>query len=387
LNTFIGEKNMENESFGGMFADILKNGFKTRRTLAIAIVVPIIVLIIIGYIVTMVGTAEPVTIGVVNNDNGIGTVNAATSIINELKGQTNVTVVSISQADVNSDLKNSKIDAAIIFPSNFTMNLAQKNAQLSIEIEGTDPSKAMLINQAVSTSVTDVAAKSANVTSPLKINVSSLYGTGLNFTNLFMYRFMTLLTLILPLVVALLAILEDKSTGVFQRRAASPIKVALAYSLALWIFGIITSLIILAFITYIMGLTIVGDVWNAALLMFTIALVGSSLGVLFTSITRTKNQAFGLFALVLVLQIIFSGLFITVTKFGHYTQLLSYSLPLTYGLNAMKSVLIRGFTLTDVATDITALAIIIVIALVVSMIGLKTIQKNKLNEPNEIIKS
>lgn len=371
---------MENESFGEMFANILKNGFKRRQTLAIAIVVPIIVLIIIGYIVTMVGTAEPVTIGVINNDNGIGTVNAASSIITELKGQTNVTVVSISRDDVNSDLKNGKIDAAVIFPADFTMLLAQKNAQLSIELEGTDPSKAMLVNQAVSTSVTDVAAKSANVTSPLKINVNSLYGTGLNFTNLFMYRFMTLLTLILPLVIALLTVLQDKTTGVFQRRASSPIKAALAYSLGLWIFGIIASLLILAFVTYIMGLTIVGDVWNAAILMFFVALVGGSLGVLFTSITKTNNQAFGLFGLIMVLQIVFSGLFITVTKFGHYTQLLSYSLPLTYGLNAMKSVLIRGFTLTDVGTDITALAVMIVIALALSMIGLKIKQKNIANE-------
>jgi hypothetical protein len=44
------------------------------------------------------------------------------------------------------------------------MNLAQKNAQLSIVLEGTNPSKAMLVNQAVSASVTDVAAKSANIT-------------------------------------------------------------------------------------------------------------------------------------------------------------------------------------------------------------------------------
>jgi ABC-2 type transport system permease protein len=97
----------------------------------------------------MVGTAEPVTIEVVNNDNGIGTVNAATSIINEINGQTNVTVVSINKKDANNDLKNGKIDAALIFPANFTMNLAQKNAQISIELEGTNPSKALLVNQAV----------------------------------------------------------------------------------------------------------------------------------------------------------------------------------------------------------------------------------------------
>lgn len=368
---------MENESLGEMIVNIFKNGFKNRQTLGIAIVVPIIVLIIIGYIVTMAGTVEPVTIGVVNNDNGIGTINAASSIIDELKGKENVTVVSVSQDEVNSDLKNRTIDAAVIFPANFTMNLAQKNAQLSVVLEGTNPSKAMLVNQAVSTSVTDVAAKSANITSPLKINVTSLYGTGLNFTNLFMFRFMTLVVLIVSLIIALRTIIEDKKTGIFQRRAASPIKAALAYTLGLCIFGFIAALIVLAFVIYIMGLTIVGDVWSASLLMFLIALVGISLGVLITSITRTRNQAFGLLGLIIILQIIFSGLFIAVTKFDYYTQLLSYSLPLTYGLDAMQSVLIRGFTLGDVGTDITALAIFIIIALALSMIGLRIVQKTE----------
>jgi ABC-type multidrug transport system permease subunit len=125
-----------------------------------------------------------------------------------------------------------------------------------------------------------------------------------------------------------------------------------------------------------MGVTIVGDAANAVILMFLIALVGISLGVLAATITRTKTQAFGIFGLIIVLQVIFSGLFIPVTRFDYYTQLLSYSLPLTYGLDAMKSVLIRGFTLGDVGTDITALAVIFVVALVLSMIGLKTVQKS-----------
>ena len=130
-----------------------------------------------------------------------------------------------------------------------------------------------------------------------------------------------------------------------------------------------------------MGLTIVGDVCSAALLMFLIALVGISLGVLITSITKTRTQAFGLLGLIIILQIIFSGLFIVVTKFGYYTKLLSYSLPLTYGLDAMQSVLIRGFTLGDVGTDITALAIIIVVTLTLSMIGLKIVQKPNKSVP------
>lgn len=366
---------MENENFGTMTANILKKGFKNKQTLGIAVVAPLIVLIILGYMVTMAGYTEPVKIGVITNDKGIGNVNAATSIIDEIKNQENVTVVYINENDVKNDLNDKTITAALIFPENFTMSLAKKNADLNLELEGTDQSTNMLVNKLVSTSASAVAAKSANVTSPLKINVNSLYGDGFNFTDLFMYRFMTLVTLILSIILGLFSVLGDKDDNVFKRRAGSPVKAVLAYITGLSIFGLILALIVLAFGIYIMGITIVGNTGSAVLLMFLIALVGLSIGIFIASITRTKTQSFGLFGLILILQIIFSGTFVPVSKFAYYAQLISYSLPLTYSLDAMKSIFVKGFTLGDIGTDITALVLIFVMAIIFSMIGLKTVQK------------
>lgn len=368
---------MENESFGTMAANILKNGFKTKKTIGIAVIVPIIVLIILGYIVTMAGYTEPVKIGVINNDKGIGNVNAATNIIDEIKNQENVSVVYINENDIKNDLNDKTITAALIFPENFTTSLAQKNANLNLVLEGTDQSTNMLVNKVVTISVSAVAAKSANVTSPLNMSVDNLYGEGLNFTDLFMYRFMTLVTLILSIILALFSVLEDKEHEVFNKRVRSPIKTVLAYITGLSIFGLILALIVLAFGIYAMGITIVGNTLSAALLLCIIALVGLSIGVLIASITRTRTQGLGLFGLVLVLQIIFSGTFIAVSKFDHMTQLISYSLPLTYSLDAMKGILVKGFTLGDIGTDLTALAVISVAVLILSMIGLKTVQKSE----------
>ena len=233
----------------------------------------------------------------------------------------------------------------------------------------------MLVNKAVTTSVSAVAAKSANVTSPLSITVDSLYGNGLDFTDLFMYKFMTIVTLILSILLGLFTVLGDKGTEIFKNRTSTPIKTVLAYITGLSIFSLILALIVLAFAIYVMGITIVGKTGSAALLIFMIALVGLSIGVLIASITRTKTQGMGLFGLVLILQIIFSGIFVPVSKFDSLTQLISYSLPLTYSLDAMKSIFVKGFTLGDIGTDLTAMAIIFVIALLMSMIGLKTVQK------------
>lgn len=366
---------MSKNSFIEMTADVFKNGLKNKQTIGIAIIAPILIMIVLGYMVTMAGTPDPVKIGVVNYDNGIGNVSASSSIIEDLKAQDNVTVVSISQNEINQDLNDKTITAALIFPENFTMDLVRKNAQLNLTLEGTDQAMNIMASKAISNSVTAVASRSANISQPLKLNVNSLYGNGLDFTDLFMYRFMVLVTLILSTIIALVNILHDKKTGAFEKMSKTPVKSVLAYIFGLCLFGFIIVLIVLAFLIYILGVTIVGSLTIAALVMFLISLVGISLGVLFTSITRTNNQAFGLFAVILVLQVIFGGLFIPVSRFDYYTQFVSYSLPFTYALDALKSITIRGFTLTDVGTDIMALLAIFILAVIISVIGLRFVQK------------
>jgi len=369
---------MENDSFGGMVVSTIKNGFKTKTPIGIAILAPIIIMIVLGYMVTTAGTTETVNIGVVNQDQGLGNITAASSIIDELKGQDNVKLISISQNEINSNFKDGSIDAALIFPESFTRDLAmKKNVEVSLQVEGTDQVKAALVNRALLNSTMEMAAKSGNAAIPLTINSESFYGKGLDFTNLFIYRIMALVTLLISAIIALFAVLGDKNSNRFSRMSASPVKAATAYILGISVFAFLAALIVLAYVIYVMGITIVGNTGSAALLMLLIALVGVSLGVFAATVTRTERQAFGLFGLIIILQILFGGLLIPVARFDYYIQLFSYVLPLTYSLDAMPSIVIRGFSLGDVGTDITALVIIFFVALVLSMIGLKAGQNQE----------
>jgi len=117
--------------------------------------------------------------------------------------------------------------------------------------------------------------------------------------------------------------------------------------------------------------------------MLLIALAGVSLGVLAASFARTERQAFGLFGLLIILQVLFGGLFVPVTRFDYYVQIVSYSLPLSYGLDAMKSVVIRGFSLGDVGMDIIAIVAIIIVASVLAAISLKIRQNGAIKEMND----
>ena len=368
---------MENEGFGRMIGNVIKNGFKRKVPIGMAVFGPIIIMIVLGYMVTIAGTADTVNIGVVNNDQGLGNVNVASSIIDEFKGQENVDVISISQNEISSDFKDRSIDAAVVFPENFTRDLAMKKSpEVSLQAEGTDQVKSALINRALLNSTMAVAAKSGNAVMPLKISSENFYGEGLSFTNLFIYHIMALVTLLISTIIGLFTVLMDKSSNRFSKISSSPVKAVTAYIVGLSIFAFIAALMVLAYVIYVMGVTIVGDIGSTVLVMLLIALAGVSLGILAAAVTRTEKQALALFGLIIILQVLFGGLFISVARFDYYIQLLSYSLPLTYGLDAMQNVVIRGFGLSDVGTDLIAISAIIIAALVLSIIGLK-IGQNK----------
>jgi ABC-2 type transport system permease protein len=363
---------MENEGFGRMIGNVIKNGFKRKVPIGMAILGPIIIMIVLGYMVTIAGTADTVNIGVVNQDQGLGNVNAASNIIEELKGQENVNVISINQNEISSDFKDKSIGAAIVFPENFTRDLAMKKTpEVSLQVEGTDQVKNALVNRALLNSTMVMAAKSGNTVMPLKISSESFYGEGLSFTNLFIYHIMALVTLLISAIIGLFTVLMDKSSNRFSKISSSPVKAVAAYIVGLSIFVFIAALMVLAYVIYVMDITIVGDMGSALFVMLLFALAGVSLGILAAAVTRTEKQAFGLFGLIIILQVLFGGLFIPVARLDYYIQLLSYSLPLTYGLDAMQGVIIRGFGWGDVGTDLIAISAIIIVALVLSVIGLK----------------
>ncbi|MGB9978802.1 ABC transporter permease [Methanobacterium sp.] len=363
---------MENEGIGRMIGNVIKNGFKRKMPVGMAIFGPIIIMIVLGYMVTIAGTSDTVNIGVVNQDQGLGNVNAASSIIEDLKEQDNVNVIYISQNEINNDFKDRSIDAAVVFPENFTRDLAMKKSpEVSLQAEGTDQIKSALVNRALLNSTMTMAAKSGNTPMPLKISSESFYGEGLSFTNLFIYHIMALVTLLISAIIGLFTVLRDKNSSRFSKIILSPVKAVAAYIIGLSIFAFIAALMVLSYAIYVMDITIVGNMGSTVLVMLLIALAGVSLGILAAAATRTEKQALGLFGLIIILQVLFGGLFIPVARLDYYIQLLSYSLPLTYGLDAMQSVVIRGFGLGDVGTDMIAISAIIIIALVLSMVGLK----------------
>jgi ABC-2 type transport system permease protein len=270
-------------------------------------------------------------------------------------------------------MKEKKIDGALVFDENFTSNLVlNKTADINIFLEGTDQAKSVLITKSVSNAYLTVAKnQQGNNGTSIEVNSQDVYGTDMDTEDMIMTSIIALITLILTSIISTVTMVNLRRKKTFKSMINSPIKATLACTIGNYLFSIITALIVFFYALYILNITMEGSVINSLLLTLFIALIGTSIGVFVTAITRKDSQAFGLLIPIIILQYLFGGNIVAVSKFDIYVQYFSYLLPMTYSLDAMKSLVIRNYSWGDVWIDLVALLIILILLFTFSVVGLK----------------
>ncbi len=75
---------------------------------------------LLGYFYTT-GSSSAITVGVADQDLGVGPLKLSQYVVDELRLQPNVTVVLLRPGDVDQAIKDKRVDAAVIFPEDFTV--------------------------------------------------------------------------------------------------------------------------------------------------------------------------------------------------------------------------------------------------------------------------
>jgi ABC-type multidrug transport system permease subunit len=362
-----------NDGIFSMTAEVIKKGFKNRSTIGMAIIAPIVAMIILSYLISVIVAVEPAQIGIINLDKGMGNVSASNTIIDELRGQENITLITLgSEADVEKEMKEKQIDGALVFGENFTIQLVtQKDMEINLFLEGTDQAKSALITKSLSNALQAASTKlQGNGGTTMNINSQKVYGNDIDTQDMVMVNIIALITFILSTIISTLVMLNLKKDGIFSRNLKSPIKAIMAYLMGISVFSFIIALVIFSYALYLTGITIEGNTVNSLVLTLFIALIGTSIGIFVTSITRKDWQSLGLLIPIIVLQYLFGGIIVAVSKFDYFVQLFSYMLPMTYSLDAIKGLAIRNFGWGDIWLDLVALFIMLILLLAFSVIGL-----------------
>jgi ABC-2 type transport system permease protein len=119
---------------------------RDKRTLGLIIIVPSIVMALLGYFYTT-NSNSAITLGVANDDAGMGSLNLANDVVEALGQQGNLTIVYVDAAEVNQSLRDKKIDGAIVFGPGFTEDVVlNSTVNAQIITEGTDQGKSAAVS-------------------------------------------------------------------------------------------------------------------------------------------------------------------------------------------------------------------------------------------------
>lgn len=336
---------------------IVKQFVHDHRTTAMIIVVPLVLLTLLGFLFK---TDRIFNVGIVNQDQGFttstGDKNLSSPIVTSFKDSS---VLKWHQEDLDqakNDLKNQTLDVYVVFDKDFTQKvLASQKPTLSVNLEGSDPSYSGQVLSIVSNSLYESFSSQKSVT----IAISYLYG-GSNYTSLdyFAPVFIAFFAFLFVFLLTSVSFLRERTQGTIEKLLVSPvtnIEIVLGYFLGFLAFALVQSLIVLLFTIYVLQVHFVGNILNIFLIELILIVGGVNLGILLSAFARNELQVIQFIPLVVVSQGLLSGLIWPIKSMPIFLQWVSYAMPLTYANNALRDIMIRGFDLTKVSTDIFVL--------------------------------
>jgi ABC-2 type transport system permease protein len=307
---------------------ILKQFIHDKRTLALMLLAPILILYMMSLVFS--GGSSLAKIGVVN----------VPVLLSENLTKQGATVTSYSADEAKSELENSQIDAVISFNGSIP----------SIQLEGSNPASNKTVTMLLQKAMQQLNP-APNVITP---QITYLYGTdkleafdnlGPVFVGFFAFFFVFL--------IAGVSFLKERTSGTLERLLATPLKrweIVAGYVLGFGIFTMLQATIIAWFATQVLGLMLVGSFWFVLLITLLMSLTALTLGIFLSTFANTEFQMIQFIPLVIVPQIFFSGLF-NMDNMAQWMQWLSKIMPLTYGAEALKNIMIRGKGWDAIALD------------------------------------
>ncbi|MFC5651608.1 ABC transporter permease [Paenibacillus solisilvae] len=151
--------------------------------------------------------------------------------------------------------------------------------------------------------------------------------------------------------------LRERTSGTLERLLATPIRrseVVLGYLSGFGLFTLLQAALIAWFAIDVLGLYMDGSIWLVLIMNLLLSLTALTLGTLLSSFASNEFQIIQFIPLVVVPQVFFSGLF-NLESMTPWLQQLSRIMPLYYGADAMRGIMIRGEGWSAIQTDIYVL--------------------------------
>jgi len=353
--------------------------FRNRLGLVLLIVMPLFMMVMVGFIYPSNGsTLNNLPIGLVNEDSSYNnsTIPSQTFIMGLQTFNTQTNMLKLSNVSTVDDIKamvqRGELNGGIIIPSNFSESIMTgQQGALIIVSDQSNPQVSATVQAALSAVFDQMGTQLAiqkvqplNATNPLAIvkpyNVQTqgiVSGTPSYFD--FIAPGIMAMTVMMSVMTGLpVAISQEKEIGTMDGMMVAPINrlsIILGKTLGQVARGLIQGIIILVLAVGLFGVTIQGSIFLVfgLLLLGIFAFVG--LGIVITSFTKDQETAQMLMMTIMFPMMFLSGIFFPIQQMPWFMQTISKFLPLTYASDALRKVMVLGAGIPAISTELIIL--------------------------------
>ncbi len=349
---------------------------RDKRILPILIVAPLLQLIILGYAATF--DIKNISLAICDLDNS----DTSRDLIGSFTSSSYFKIFKhVNRPDDVDKLFNSNhINAALIIPYEFQKKIIsrQKNQILFIVdgSEGTSANVALMYARNIIKSFEiKNSLTESRIIPEIDYRIRVWYNQELKSSFFMVPAIFALLLSIVTMLIPSMAIVKEKEMGTIEQLYVTPIKsyqMILGKMITFFIIGIVDVCLVTLVAIYHFGVPFRGSVFDfgISILLFFLSTLGIAL--FFSTNTKTQQQAMmSVIFMFFLPSMLLSGFIFPIENIPQPIRLISYCLPLTYFVDILRSLFLKGSSITELSHQYIMLGLIGVVIITFSFMRFK----------------
>ncbi|MEX0702127.1 MAG: ABC transporter permease [Planctomycetales bacterium] len=364
-------------SLRGLWAILRKETLHIRRqrsTLFFMLVVPVLQTIIFGYAIET--QIERIPTVVFDLDGR----SAARELIDSFRNTRTFLVIEqvFDEAAFDRALVSGRAKVGIRIPPDYTDSLLrQEQAAVQVLIDGSDSQvattalnatsllgfeKSLALARPFAESLPAVPARdpAGEAALPVEVRPRLLYNPDLESAHFFVPGLVAIILQLVTVFLTSFAIVRERELGTLEQLFVTPVGRAglmLGKLVPYAVIGMLETLCVLAVMVYLFGVPIRGSVFLLLALSALFLVSSLGLGLLISTLATTQLEAMQFAFLIMLPSVLLSGFMFPRSEMPWPIYAISTVLPVTYFVEILRGVVLRGAGATTLAPQVLALAL------------------------------
>lgn len=367
------------QGFRRMFTIVRKEWLhiiRDPRTLALVIIMPVMMLILLGYAVA--NDVEDLPLAVAD----LSRTDASRVLVDKftVSGFYLVTHSVQSETEILDMLDVGAVKAGIYIPEDFGRRISTGGSgTVQFYIDGSDPAIAQTaqlaaetVGQATSQEILiqrlERSGAGLAISLPIDVRIRYLYNPDMRRMNFMIPGLVAVILQVQTLLLTAFAIVREREQGTLEQLIVTPVR---SWELIL---GKILPFVLVAFLNVAMtvgvgallfGVKVIGSLTLLAFLSLIFLLGSLGLGVLISTISKTQMQAMYLSSFIMMPSFLLAGLLYPRDNMPWVAYYAGYLMPVTYFLEIVRGIILKGvglFTLWNWVWPMAVFSIVVFFA-------------------------